>query len=164
MATVRNCADLGINAQYIVKRLLANQNLLKLLYYTDKDPLSHEDLTEKQIEEEVFGKLIKIIPRVGPKETANSIVVIRIARGRGLATNGEFKSVSISIETFVPMTQWVIKDTNLRPFAIMGEIQKSLDGKKIEGLGKMNGGDFDLNFMTEEISAYEQLFSITSYD
>ena len=47
---VRNCADLGINAQYIVKRLLANQNLLKLLYYTDKDPLSHEDLTEEQIE------------------------------------------------------------------------------------------------------------------
>lgn len=161
---VRNCADLGVNAQYIVKRLLANQNLLKLLYYTDKDPLSHEDLTEEQIEKEVFGKLVKIIPRVGPKETANSIVVVRIARGRGLTSNGEFKSVSISVETFVPMTQWVIKDINLRPFAIMGEIQKSLDGKKIEGLGKMMGGDFDLNFLTEEISAYEQLFTLTSYD
>ena len=161
---VRNCTDLGVNAQYIVKRLLANQNLLKLLYYTDKDPLSHEDLTEEQIEKEVFGKLVKIIPRVGPKETANSIVVVRIARGRGLTSNGEFKSVSISVETFVPMTQWVIKDTNLRPFAIMGEIQKSLDGKKIEGLGKMMGGDFDLNFLTEEISAYEQLFTLTSYD
>ena len=161
---VRNCADIGVNAQYIIKRLLANQNLLKLLYYTDKDPLSHEDLTESQIQEEVFGKLIKVIPRVGPKETANSIVVLRIARGRGLVTNGEFKNVSISIETFVPMTQWIIKDTNLRPFAIMGEIQKSLNNKKIEGLGKLTGGDFDLNFLTEEISAYEQTFSLTSYD
>jgi hypothetical protein len=161
---VRNCADIGVNAQYIIKRLLANQNLLKLLYYTDKDPLSHEDLTESQIQEEIFGKLIKVIPRVGPKETANSIVVLRIARGRGLATNGEFKNVSISIETFVPMTQWIIKDTNLRPFAIMGEIQKSLNNKKIEGLGKLTGGDFDLNFLTEEISAYEQTFSLISYD
>ena len=161
---VRNCADIGVNAQYIIKRLLANQNLLKLLYYTDKDPLSHEDLTESQIQEEIFGKLIKVIPRVGPKETANSIVVLRIARGRGLVTNGEFKNVSISIETFVPMTQWIIKDTNLRPFAIMGEIQKSLNNKKIEGLGKLTGGDFDLNFLTEEISAYEQTFSLTSYD
>lgn len=161
---VRNCADIGINAQYIIKRLLANQNLLKLLYYTDKDPLNHEDLTQEQIQNEVFNKLIKIIPRVGPKETANSIVVLRIARGRGIATNNEFKNVSISIETFVPMTQWVIKDTNLRPFAIMGEIQKSLDGKKIEGLGKLTGGDFDLNFLTEEISAYEQTFVLTSYD
>ena len=161
---VRNCADLGINAQYIVKRLFANQNLLKLLYYTDKDPLAHEDLTEEQIQNEVFEKLIRIVPRVGPKETAHSIVAIRIARGRGLVTNKEFKNVNISVEVFVPMTQWIIKDTNLRPFAIMGEIQKSLDGKKIEGLGKMIGGDFDLNFLTEEISAYEQTFIITAYD
>ena len=162
--TVRNCSDLGVNAQYIIKRLLANQDLLKLLYYTDKDPLSHEDLTEEQIKNEVFEKLVKITPRVGPKETANSIVAIRIARGRGLAQNNEFKNVTIGIEVFVPMTQWIIKDTNLRPFAIMGEIQKSLNNKKIEGLGKLTGGDFDLNFLTEEISAYEQIFSLTSYD
>ena len=161
---VRDCADIGVNAQYIVKRLLANQNLLKLLYYTDKDPLSHEDLTSEQIQNEVFEKLVKIVPRVGPKETAHSIVALRIARARGLASNNEFKNVMISLEVFVPMTQWIIKDTNLRPFAIMGEIQKSLNGKKIEGLGKLTGGDFSLNFLTEEISAYEQTFVLTSYD
>ena len=61
---VRNCSDIGVNAQYIVKRLLANQNLLKLLYYTDKDPLSHPDLTQEQIQKEVFGNLIKIVPRI----------------------------------------------------------------------------------------------------
>lgn len=161
---VRNCADIGVNTQYIIKRLMANQDLLKLLYYTDKDPLNHEDLTQEQIQNEIFEKLIKIVPRVGPKETAKSIIAIRIARSRGLANNNEFKNVSIIIETFVPMTQWIIKNTNLRPFAIMGEIQKSLDGKKIEGLGKLTGGDFDLNFLTEEISAYEQSFALTSYD
>ncbi len=161
---VRNCADIGENLIKISRRLLANENLMKLLYYTDKDPLSHEDLTQEQIQNEIFEKLIKIIPRVGPKETAHSIIAVRIARGRGLVTNSEFKNVSISVEVFVPMTQWIIKDTNLRPFAIMGEIQKSLDGKKIEGLGKLTGGDFDLNFLTEEISAYEQTFSLTSYD
>ena len=161
---VRNCTDIGVNAQYIIKRLLANQDLLKLLYYTDKDPLSHEDLTEEQIQNEVFEKLVKIIPRVGPKETAHSIIALRIARARGLASNIEFKNVMISVEVFVPMTQWIIKDTNLRPFAIMGEIQKSLNNKKIEGLGKLTGGDFSLNFLTEEISAYEQTFTLTSYD
>lgn len=161
---VRNCKDIGVNAQYIVKRLLANQNLLKLLYYTDKDPLSHEDLTEEQIQNEVFGKLVKIVPRVGPKETAHSIIALRIARARGLASNSEFKNVMISVEVFVPMTQWIIKDTNLRPFAIMGEVQESLNNKKIEGLGKLTGGDFSLNFLTEEISAYEQTFVLTSYD
>ncbi len=160
---VRNCIDLGVNAQKIVRRLLANQNLLKLLYYTDKDPLSHEDLTQEQIQNEVFEKLIKIVPRVGPKETAHSIIALRIARGRTDMQNSEFKNVTVSLEIFVPLTQWIIKDTNLRPFAIMGEIQKSLNGKKIDGLGKMDGGDFDLDFLTEEISAYLMTFAITSY-
>lgn len=162
--SVRNCAELGINLQYIIKRLFANQDLLKLLYYTDKDPLSHEDLTNEQIQDEIFEKLIKIVPRVGPKETAHSIVAVRVARGQGLASNNEFRNITIGVEIFVPLTQWIIKDSNLRPFAIMGEIQKSLNGKKIEGLGKMVGGDFALNFLTEEIGAYEQTFIITAYD
>ena len=162
--SVRNCAELGENLQYIIKRLFANQDLLKLLYYTDKDPLNHEDLTQEQIQNEIFEKLVKIVPRVGPKETAHSIVAVRVARGQGLAQNNEFRNVTIGVEIFVPLTQWIIKDSNLRPFAIMGEIQKSLNGKKIEGLGKMVGGDFALNFLTEEIGAYEQTFIITAYD
>ena len=164
MNKVRNCIDLGVNAQKVIRRLMANQNLLKLLYYTDKDPLSQPDLTEEQIQNEVFEKLIKIVPRVGPKETAHSVIALRIARGRTDMQNSEFKHVMMSMEVFVPLTQWIIKDTNLRPFAIMGEIQKSLVGKKIDGLGKMSGGDFDLDFLTEEISAYLMTFSVTTYD
>lgn len=161
---VRNCIELGENAQKIVKRLMSNQNLMKLLYYTDKDPLSQPDLTENQIKKEVYEKLIKIIPRVGPKETAHSIISIRFTRGRRNVSNKEFENISVAIESFVPLTQWIIKGTNLRPFAIMGEIQKSLNEKTINGLGKMVGGDFDLNFLTEEISAYEQSFRLVTYD
>lgn len=161
---VRNCAEIGENLQKVVKRLMANDNLVNLLYYTDKDPLNQPPLTEDQKKKEVYEKLIKIIPRVGPKETAHSIVAIRVISGSKLKSNTEFKNVKIGIEVFVPLTQWIIKDTNLRPFAILGEIENSLDGKKINGLGKMEGGDFDLNFLTEEIGAYEQTFWITSYE
>jgi len=162
--SIRNCGDIGLNTQYIVKRLMANQNLLKLLYYTDKDPLDGDDLTVDQIQEEVFEKLIKVVPRIGPKETAHSIITVTVQRGTGLASNGEFKNILVKIEVFVPMTQWIIKNSNLRPFAIMGEIQNSLRGKKIEGLGKMQGGDFDLDFLSEEMTAYLMTFVITSYD
>lgn len=161
---VRNCIELGENAQKIMKRLLANQNLLKLLYYTDKDPLSQPDLTDEQIQKEIFDKLVKITPRVGPKETAHSVISIRFTRGRRDRTNKEFENITVSVESFVPLTQWVIKGINLRPFAILGEIQKTLNNKTINGLGKMIGGDFDLNFLTEEISAYEQIFSLVTYD
>ena len=161
---VRNCAELGENLKTIVKALCANQKLLKYLYYSDKDPLNHPDLDQIVIQKEIMNKLIRIIPKVGPKETAQSVLVIRVANGRRLSENKEFKLISLVVEIFVPLTQWIIKGTNLRPFAILGEIEESLDGKMIEGLGKMSGGNFELNFLTEEISSYKQEFIITSYD
>lgn len=163
MAT-RNLADVGTNLQKIVSRLQSNMKLLKLLYYTGKDPYDEPDLTQGQIRDEIFEKLIKVVPRVGPKETAQSIVVIRMVRGRANPGNDEFKDFMINIEVFVPMTQWLIKDSNLRPFAIMGEIHKSLNGKTIDGLGKMTGGEFQINFLTDEIGCYEMSYYITSYD
>ena len=161
---VRNCTEIGENLQKIVKRLMVNDNLVNLLYYTDKDPLSQPHLTDQEKKEKVFEKLIKIVPRVGPKETANSIIAIRVVNGSKLNSNTEFRNVKIAVEVFVPLTQWIIKDTNLRPFAILGEIENSLEGKTVNGLGKIDGGNFDLNFLTEEIGAYEQTFWITTYE
>lgn len=163
MAT-RNLEDVGPNLQKIVNRLQANQKLLKLLYYTGKDPYSEEDLTTDQIKNEVFEKLIKVVPRVGPKETAQSLIAIRVVRGRVNGENDEVRDFEIDIEVFVPMTQWIIKDSNLRPFAIMGEIHRSLNKKIIDGFGKMVGGDFQINFLTDEISCYEMVYYIESYD
>ena len=161
---VRNCTELGENLKTIVKALCANQKLLKYLYYSDKDPLNHPDLDQIVIQKEIMNKLIRIIPKVGPKETAQSVLVIRVANGRKLSENKEFKLISLVVEIFIPLTQWIIKSDNLRPFLILGEIQKSLDGKTINGLGKLEGGDFDLNFITDEIASYEMLFNITAYD
>lgn len=163
MAT-RNLADMGSNLQKIITRLQSNQNLLKLLYYTGKDPYSENELTAEQIKNEVFEKLIKVVPRVGPKETAQSLIALRVVRGSSNEQNDEFRDFEIDIEVFVPMTQWIIKDSNLRPFAIMGEIHKSLNRKTIDGLGKMVGGNFRINFLTDEMSCYEMTYYITSYD
>lgn len=159
-----NLSDLGINIQKIITRLFSNQNLLKLLYYTEKDPLDQPNLTEKQVKEEIFEKLVKFVPRVGPKENSKSIISLRVVRGTPNTENNQFRDFSISIEIFVPLTQWIIKDVNLRPFCIMGEIQKSLNGKTVDGLGKLQGGSFSLNFLTDEISCYEMEFFITDYD
>lgn len=151
---VRNCAEIGENLQKIITRLMANNNLVNLLYYTDKDPLSQPHLTEEEKKEKIFEKLIKIVPSVEPREDEKSVVVVQVIGGNRLGSNTEFRNVKIAIEVFVPMTAWIIKNTNLRPFAILGEIEKSLQGKTINGLGKIEGGDFDLKFLTKEMSAY----------
>ena len=75
---VRNYSEMGENLHKIISRLMANDNLVKLLYYTDPDPLEKPTITEKEKQEKVFGKLIKFIPIVGPKETANSKSLLSI--------------------------------------------------------------------------------------
>lgn len=161
---VRNCSEVGENLQKIITRLMSNDDLINLLYYTDKDPLSQPHLTLEEKQKDIFEKLIRIIPRVGADESSQSIITVRALNGIRLEENGEFKSVTISIEVFTPLSQWIIKNTNLRPFLILGEIQKSLEGKTINGLGRISGGDFSLSFLTEEISCYEMVFEIISYD
>ena len=161
---VRNCKEIGENLQKIVVRLMANDELVKLLYYNDNDPLAHAALTEEEKRVDVFNKLIRIVPRVTSKETTQSCIAIRVVNGIRIGSNVEFKTIRIAIEVFVPWDQWIFKNTNLRPFAILGAIQESLQGKTVNGLGKIQGGDFSLSFLTDEISCYEQTFDIITYD
>lgn len=164
MAGIKYLNELGENLQKIIKRLMANQTLMKYLYYTDKDPLDNPDLTDDEIRHKVYQKLIKIIPKLDNEEKANSVIALQVIGGNKNPENQEFKDFDIKVEVFVPFNQWILKSDNLRPFLILGEIQKSLEGKTINGLGRIEGGDFSSNFNTEEISAFEMFFSITTYD
>lgn len=158
---VRNCKELGPGLQRIIRRLLANQNLCKLLYYTDKNPLSHSDFEDTTI---LYKDLISFSPRLLPEETAHSYVVPLITSGTGVTGNDEFRQMTIKIYVYVPNKQWAIKDDNLRPFAIIGEIQSSLNRKHINGMGTLIGGDFKINLLTDDMTCYTIEYSLTNYD
>lgn len=159
-----NLRELGVNLQKIITRLSKNQNLLKLLYYTDKNPLEQPDIDDTTFKNEIYQNLIKIVPRIGPRDDARSVISLRIVRGRPNKENGAVDDVTIVIEVFVPLTQWIIKNENLRPFAILHELQDSLNKKTINGLGRMMGTGFDVNFFTEEMSCYNITFQVSQFD
>lgn len=157
---VGDLEEVGRNLIKIMRHLAENQDLLRLLVYTDKDPRSKEKLDLSP--EDVRDKNIRIIPRKLIDDTADSVLIIRLVEGAP-NENGEFRDMSYHIEIFVPLTQWKIKGTNLRPFSIMSETSKSLDGQEVEGLGVLELAGFRLNFLTEEMSSYEMRFEHTSY-
>ena len=161
---VRNCKEIGENLQKIMTRLMTNDDLVKLLYYNDADPLSHTALTTEEKQNKIFNRLIKIVPKVTTHDTTQSVVAIRVVNGIKTSGNDEFRTVRIGIEVFVPWDQWLFKSTNLRPFAILGNIQESLEGKTINGLGKISGGNFTLSFLTDELACYEATYDIVTYD
>lgn len=162
--SVRNCGELGLNLQKIVTRLLANEDLIKLLYYVDTDPLAQPALTKEEKQQHIYQKLLKIVPRVIEDDNNQSYVIVYVTQGRKVGGNSEFRDVEIAVDVVVPLETWIIKDSNLRPFAILGRIQESLEGKTINGLGKLSGGDFGLTKLTDKTSIYSQTYSITQYD
>ena len=158
---MKNCAELGVSMRRIVKRLLANQNLCKLLSNTGKDPLGAADISNTDL---LFEKNIKIIPKMTPLEKDNNVLILSVKRGALDPQNQAFRSINLVIGVYVPLSQWTIKDDNLRPFAIIGEIQKSLSGKEVNGLGKIIIGNFELSLLTEEMSRFDVEVIITVFD
>lgn len=158
----RHLSRIGSNLQLIMKRLGRNQKLLRYLKYTDSDPLSKDkpDLSFP----ELYKEQLRIIPIIPYKSDATSIVSIRVLRGNVLSSNPETMELFINIEVFVPITQWILKGDNLRPFLIMGEITKSLDGQLVDGLGQMNYSNFSINFLTQEMSTYQMNFTLILFN
>jgi hypothetical protein len=101
--SIRNCGELGKNLQKIISRLMANDNLVKLLYYEDKDPLNHENLSQEQKQQEVYDKLVKIIPRMVDTEINKSVVICYINTGKKIPGNSEFRNIQIVVDVFTPL-------------------------------------------------------------
>lgn len=153
---------IGENLQRIVKNLLTNQALLRYLCYTDMEPLSKNkpDINPK----DVLHEQIRMIPVVGSKEEATSIITVRLLEATPQITNPEFMEVYLDFEVFVPNTQWILKADNLRPYLIMGEINRSLNMKRINGLGEIVFDLAKINFITEELTCYKMVFHITQFN
>lgn len=157
---IRNCKELGINLQKIITQLLLNQNLCKLLYYANNDPLNSPIIEQTT---DLFGDYISVVPKYNPVETDKSVVNVVLHSGIRNSDNNEFRQFLIRCYVYVPMTRWVIKDENLRPFAIIGEIEQSLSGKNINGLGKLEAGDISISMITEQMTSYYVDFYLTAF-
>lgn len=156
--------ELGTNLVKIAKKLLKNQNLCKLLVNTDLDPLNkklHSDIEDPI--KELFGTNIRIVPLVEPvEETTTSKVIIIFSEGT-IGDNFDNESITIEIFIYTPYNEWVITGDNLRPFAIMSEIRKSLQDKRINGLGEITYDGFNVATLTNQMSSYAMRFTINAF-
>ena len=150
--TQRKLEVMGENLQIIAKRLLANQDLLRYLYYDDQDPLNpnKSDVTTNMVVGDGGHDegLIRIVPVIEYKDDSKSILSMRVVKGSSNVNNPEFMEVYFDI----------------RPFLIMSEISKSLSMTEVEGLGTIVWDSFSLNFLTEEMSAYNMMFHFTQFN
>lgn len=138
METQRRFEVMGEDIFKIVNKLLTNQKLLKLLKYTDANPLDHEDLTQDEIDE-MLHKNILITPKIPDEDQEKTCYIVVLLDNYEVdPTNNDFKFASIRFDVICPMDRWVINDNSLRPYLLMNEIDKTFNEKKLAGIGNLS--------------------------
>ena len=146
--------DISIITDYLMK----NDRLKKLLYYTTKDCLSKENLTEDETIE-LFGKNIKIVPKLQVDGSVLNYIIISFDNFTGNRTNPEFRDNIIEFDIICHFDQWQLKDFQLRPYKIAAEIDSMLDGQKLTGIGKLEFLGANQMILTDEYAGLCLLYS-----
>ena len=118
----------------ITSKMLEDNRLTKLLYYTTKDALKHPVLTDEQ-KVELLQKNIKIVPKLYVDGSVLAYVIISFDN---FVTNGEnpqFRDNIVTFDIICHFDQWQLEDFQLRPYRIAAEIDTLFNNEHLTGIG-----------------------------
>lgn len=123
------------DAALIIKKILKNKRLQKLLYYADNHCLQLPDLTEEQCLS-LINRNIKIIPKLEVDPEILSYVIISFDNFTP-NSNPEFRDNIISFDIICHFDQWNLGDFKLRPYTIAGELDAMFNNTHLTGIGTL---------------------------
>lgn len=140
---------MGKDTSLIVKKILSNQKVLRLLYYSSPDCLtwgSDKDLNSSQIKELFDTKQISNVPKVKIDKDKRSYLRVTFDAFAPNSTNPFYRDHIVEIKIICHFNDWNLEDFELRPYRIAGEIDSMLDGAKLTGIGELTflGADQDI--------------------
>lgn len=124
----------------IIQRILSNKKVLRLLYYTSSDCLENtkQDITPEQIKEMFETKQISNVPKVKIDKDKKTYLRITFDDFTPNATNPFYRDHIVEIKIICHFDDWDLKDFELRPYRIAGEIDSMLDKTHLTGIGELN--------------------------
>lgn len=133
----RRFALMGQNLFIILSKFIRNQTICKLLYYTDKNPLSTDKADIDGLT--LIHKNLLVVPKIPDDlKTKENFIVVTFKSFHTNPSNKEFKVGKIQVAVVCPFEEWVLDTNSLRPYLLMQEIDKELNEQKINGIGTLN--------------------------
>lgn len=120
----------------IVDKMMSNQRLKKLLYYTQRDALRQPNLSEEE-SIGLLGSHIRIVPKLYVEAPVKAYIVISFNNFIQNFTNPEFRDNDISFFIMCHYDQWQLEDFQLRPYRIAAELDSMFDKKRFTGIGRL---------------------------
>lgn len=118
----------------IVRDIMNNERIKRLLYYTTPDALEKKNLTEEQ-SNELIGKNIKLVPKLSVDGSVLNYIIINFDNFVTNPTNPEFRDNIIEFDIICHFDQWQMRDLQSRPYKIAAEIDSMINKKHLTGIG-----------------------------
>lgn len=120
----------------IIQNMFKDEELMKLLYYTQRDYENAKDLTMTQ-KMSMVNKNILLVPKIDIIQDCPSYIVIRMGEFKPNEKNPEFRDCEVTFNILCHPDHWNLGDFKLRPYKIAGRIDKLFNGQKLTGIGTL---------------------------
>lgn len=135
----------------IIRGIMKNERLKKLLFYTTSDALDKPNLTAEQTKK-VIKNNIKTVPKIQIDEKEMNYIIISFDNFLPNLTNPEFRDNTISFDIVCHFDQWQLEDYQLRPYRIAAELDTMFNDNRLTGIGKLEFSSASQTILTDEFA------------
>ena len=135
----------------IMRKILGNQNVLRLLYYTAPDCLDrqkYQDVGTPQIQEMIASEQIMTVPKMKVDEDGIKRSYLRVTFDTFTpnGTNPFYRDHIVEVRLICHFDTWNLQDFDQRPYRLAGEIDSMLADQRLTGIGLLTfvGADQDV--------------------
>ena len=172
---IRNIAGylVDVNSSDI-KLATSAKNICKLLYYTEKDPLSQPTQNRidaqkpvptfndiQDVTEYIMNKRVLLVPRVPAEDERGSFIVVILDNFK-VSENKQFKPHKIVFDVLVHNDDWLLNNS-LRPYVIMQEIDNIFNNRKLS-IGNVEFVTGDSIVLTPKMIGYSLVYANATFN
>ena len=143
----------------ITNRILKNDRLQKLLFYTTPDALTKPKLSDNEVVG-LFERNIKTVPKLYIDGSVLNYIILNFDNFTP-SENPEFRDNLISFDIICHFDQWKLRGSELRPYRIAAEIDTMLNNSRLTGIGKLQFVGCKQLLLNEEFAGLSLVYAAT---
>jgi hypothetical protein len=158
-----NFSQMGRDLQIIMEKLVTNNNIAKLLYYGEKEALSQPDL-DADTRLAMVNDYIRVTPVLAKDTEAKNYIIIQFDNfSPSPADPMTYKEFILTFGIFCNSQSWILDNYQLRPYAIMNEIDKMFNMSKLNSSGPINFIGANSLIINENLLGFSISYRIYDY-
>ena len=156
-------SQIGKDLQLILEKIIENDNIAKLLYYGEKDALTKDNLSAT-IKLSMMNDYVRVVPVLPKDVEAKNYIIVQFDN---FAPNEvdpmAYKDFFLSFDVFCNAQNWILDGYQLRPYAIMNELDRIFNMSKLNSSGPINFIGANSIIINENLLGFNMMYKVYDY-